>query len=559
MAGPNSLHAAIARESMITHPPAAPHSLRGPSSLSSTARGILPARPAPPVLTAAAICLGILAVAVVSSPECLHWFAIPVFACGVVCCTDALCLFSDNGRHLFRPIPLLGAFGVYFFFVAPLLHVVSDYWFTSAPWAPKDVPEDWRPWLGLMAMINLAGLGVYRALRGPFTRLFVRTQSRVFRALDPRTAYTYAVPFLAITLSLQIYIYFRMGGISAYIGSFSRNANGRASDFDGFGWLFCIAAGFPNIVAIVGTILFQRYRGRMGTLRLTVSMAVMFALVLLFGGLAGSRGNIIYAIAYILGLVHLTIMPLPKKWVIGGALLGVGFMYVYGFYKVNPYLFSDPSEFLRTLVVSDSRGQLEHKSRRSMDALLLGDLGRSDVQAYLLYRMLHTSSSIEYAYGRTYIETAIDFIPYDISGYRLPSKLLYGTDAVYGPGTYSGARKSLQIYGLAGETMLNFGPFSAPMGFIVLAAVVGFAQALSLGLPTTDRRRYIVPLTSVGCIVVLACDLDNVIFFFLQHGLVPFLFIMLCSRSVARRAVDGPTVRHLDATRPSLATARGHL
>jgi hypothetical protein len=216
-------------------------------------------------------------------------------------------------------------------------------------------------------------------------------------------------------------------------------------------------------------------------------------------------------------------------------------MYLYGFYKANPRLLSDPATFIGALASSDSRSDLETKNRRSLQGLLMGDLERSDVQAYLLFRMVQEDSDVELAYGRTYVEGALDFIPYGVFHYRLPGKLKYGTDAMFGAGTYSPAGVySVKIYGLAGETMLNFGAYSAPFGFILLAAAVGYARALTLRLTTSnDSRWYFVPIISIACVVFLSSDLDNVIFVLVQHALVPFALVWMCSASRGRPIAIG--------------------
>jgi hypothetical protein len=160
----------------------------------------------------------------------------------------------------------------------------------------------------------------------------------------------------------------------------------------------------------------------------------------------------------------------------------------------------------------------------------MGDLERSDLQAYLLFRLSQPGSNVELAYGRTYVEGALDFIPYEIFHYRLPGKLKYGTNVVFGADTYSpGRAASTKIYGLAGETMLNFGVYSAPFGFILLAAAVGYARAIGGRLSAADSRWYFVPILSIACVVFVSSDLDNVIFILLQHALVPFVVIRLCS------------------------------
>ena len=253
-----------------------------------------------------------MAIAIASSPACAHWFIVPLFACGVLCCSDGLLLFSQKRGSLFQPVPLLGAFGVYFFLIAPLLHVATNYWFTSEAWAPKDVPEDWRPWLGIMGVLNLIGLGLYKLLCPPFTRFFLRRLSPTPRCLNPRDSKAYGVILCAITFLLQAYVYYRFGGISGFIRTFGSTRSGEASQFLGLGWLFTLAESFPVLFVILCTALAKRQLRRARPLTLLLYLSASAPLVLLFGGLRGSRGNTIYTMVYILGIIHLTVRPLSR-------------------------------------------------------------------------------------------------------------------------------------------------------------------------------------------------------------------------------------------------------
>ena len=238
----------------------------------------------------------------------------------------------------------------------------------------------------------------------------------------------------------------------------------------------------------------------------------------------------------ICGIIHLTVRPITRKELALLTPVLLLFMYLYGFYKASPQLFSSagrPLSWLGQILSPESRSNLEGNTHRDLRAVLMGDLDRSDLQAYLLFRMIGQGSDVELAYGRTYLDGALSFIPYEIFHYRPPGKLKFGTNVVYGNGTYSPTRFYTKIYGLTGETMLNFGPYSAPLGFLLLAAAVGYARAVYRRLSSpTDARRYLVPLLPIACIVCLSSDLDNILFVLLQHGLVPFVLIMLCSSPV---------------------------
>src|SRR5688500_12713778 len=80
-----------------------------------------------------------------SNPETFHWFLIPTILCGALIGGDAIRWF--RGRlDAYDPVGLMGVGGFFFFFLAPILHTVWDFWF-----AEVTPPPDWREWLGQMA------------------------------------------------------------------------------------------------------------------------------------------------------------------------------------------------------------------------------------------------------------------------------------------------------------------------------------------------------------------------------------------------------------------------
>ena len=253
---------------------------------------------------------------------------------------------------------------------------------------------------------------------------------------QPRDLKAYGVILCAITFLLQAYVYYRFGGISGFIRTFGSTRSGEASEFLGLGWLFTLAESFPVLFVILCTALAKRQLRRARPLTLLLYLSASAPLVLLFGGLRGSRGNTIYTMVYILGIIHLTVRPLSRGSVALYAAFLLLFMYIYGFYKSSPDLFFDPASLVYRVASADSRAHLEKTTGRSLQTVLIGDLDRSDVQAYLLFRTTHPASDVKLAYGRTYVDGALAFVPYRLSHYRPPGKLQYGTNAMYGEGTY---------------------------------------------------------------------------------------------------------------------------
>src|SRR6266851_348816 len=107
----------------------------------------------------------IVVVFALMSTRILHWFVFPLIMCGSVIGMDAI-LWIRGRLDLFDPVGILGLLGYYFFFLAPLLVVHWDYRMMYLPIQP----EDYRNWLGGMAILNCLGLFVYRVSRKAFRK-----------------------------------------------------------------------------------------------------------------------------------------------------------------------------------------------------------------------------------------------------------------------------------------------------------------------------------------------------------------------------------------------------
>src|SRR5690349_8161791 len=75
----------------------------------------------------AAVCAAVMTAFLASDPYLLHWFAIPVYLCGVVIGVDAI-QWTTGRRTLLDPIGIVGVVGLHFFFLAPLLHVTLNWY-----------------------------------------------------------------------------------------------------------------------------------------------------------------------------------------------------------------------------------------------------------------------------------------------------------------------------------------------------------------------------------------------------------------------------------------------
>ena len=477
----------------------------------------LPNRSNPVFDLAMAVCVSGTAIITgcVTNPETmLHWFVVPVFISGVLIGVDFFA-WLRNRISLFDPVGLVGAYGYYFFFVAPLLTVL---WRYHTPELQE--PPNWRDWVGLMAVINCLGLIVYLFIRRFLENRNARPSSILLFRQDS-LVHVMAVA-LPLTLVVQVLIYVSFGGIWGFMEAFSDNYKA----FSGMGWIFMFGEAFPSLLALFVLVYKRKQIQRTSWAAISLLIAAFFVAKLFFGGLHGSRSATVWGVFWLVGSIHLWIKPVPRRLVGVGILFLVAFMYLYGFYK------QQGTAALETIQSEDEMEVSSQKSGRTIDTALLSDLGRSEIQAYVLYR-LSAVRDYDYAGGSTYISALTVLIPKSIRPDWFPSKLEKGTEALHGKGTYSPEyRQASQVYGLAGEAMLNFTPICVPFVFMALAYAVVKIRAM-LSLHSDDARRLSLPFLLNGCIVVLNSDLDNIIVFFVTTALPVYLILKFCTRKTS--------------------------
>ncbi len=467
------------------------------------------------------VCALTLTIFVALSDQFLHWFIAPVALSGILIGIDAVDWV--RGRvNLFDPIGLSGAFGWFFFFLAPLLTVATGYWLIYV-----EPPVERREWLGWMAILNLLGLMIYRGVR----LIYFQRERRITTLwmIDYKRFFVLGAVALVVTAILHTYVYLSMGGIRGFIEE-ATDQSAILLSLRGYGQIFMISESFPIIALMMFILYVQRQKSPVyrSWLVLGIVLLIFFALKLYFGGLRGSRNNTIWGLFWAVGLIHFWIRPITRKIVLIGLSFLIAFMYIYGFYK------DAGLEVLRLIEDPAARVELERETRRDLPTLLLGDLGRSDVQAFLLYRLARPDSDYEYALGRTYVAAFAVLIPRSIIE-RMPSKTFEGTEALYGKGSYIPVDfEASQLYGLAGEAMLNFGFLAAPVSFIIFGLANCSVRRWLSGLTPGDARLLFYPFLSLFCFYMLACDLENIVFDVIKNIAVPLGIAGLSLSSISR-------------------------
>ncbi len=464
--------------------------------------------------------------------EFLHWFVLPLIVCGTLIGPDAIAFFE--GRiEVMDPAALIGCLGMHFFFLAPLLHVLWDTWLQYV--LP---PPDWKEWLGWMGLVNAIGIVVYRITYSAWSQIRRVPNSRTVWELDRYRSIVVFGGLMLISIVLQGWVYLHFGGISGFIDAYMEGEHHFGNTdagvgFNGFGWIFMISESFPMLAIFAAASYIRIKNKKPGWLGLLTILSLYFVLVMLFGGLKGSRSNTIWALFWGLGVIHFWVRKVTPRIVLLGTTFLLLFMYVYGFYK------SVGVQALDAFQGSETRDELSRKTGRTLSRSVLGDLARADIQSLELYKMTETPSEYEYAWGGTYLGALSIVIPRDIWPDRPPDKSRWTTELESGVGTYvPGIWQSSHVTGLAGEAMLNFGPIAVPFAYVLLGIMVGATRRWLGQRSPNDSRFLLAPLMVMFCFIFLVSDSDNDLFFLFKFGFIPLVAVFLSSRRFIEGEAD---------------------
>jgi hypothetical protein len=344
-------------------------------------------------------------------------------------------------------------------------------------------------------------------------------------------------------------VYVHFGGLSGYIAAFHTGEEWPHIDpMAGMGPLFMISESFPMLAVLAFVIYVRRSGKRLSRLHLLLALPCFFALQMFFGGLRGSRLNTVEGLFWAVGTIHYFVRRLSRHFMLVGVLGMVAFMWAYAFYKEGGDL--------TTAADADKREEINRTSHRSVQGLILGDFGRSDVQAYLLYKWATDPQGFTYGWGRTYLKAATLILPQRFLPSASVNKSSLGAELIWGPGTYTpGMLFSTRIYGLAGETILNFGPFLVPIAFAFFGFVLSRLILWIQDLKPNDARMFLVPFATYLCVIwAMGGDSDNIVFIATKNGFVPILILLLTTVRVrpvrlraAASAIRGAVPLHLAA------------
>ncbi|MDQ7905747.1 hypothetical protein RB614_14605 [Phytohabitans sp. ZYX-F-186] len=469
-------------------------------------------------LSATVVPAASLVLAVVD-PRLGHWFLVPVTVCGVLVGVDVVDWLRRR-RDVLDPQALVGLLGLHFFYLAPILHVLCDYWMRESFPA-----GDWRDALGAMALLNAAGLAVYRAV------LAVRPR-RGTRAMLLRQGTFYAAGLAAVAVGVGAFAVevALLGGWQGFVSTMT----GNRADLEGLGWVLIVAESFPLVAFALVTFRWREVLARHPAL-VPLLLLVFAAAQFVVSGARGSRNNTVWPVLAGLILVHYLVRQVRRRTLVGFALVFVTFMYAYGLYKGAGTQVLDIARGQRTVAeISDRTG-------RDLPTMLLGDLARADVQALVLER-IRTGQAAP-AMGATYLTAPAFAVPQWLAPDPPPGKVEAGTDAIFGSGAYEAGLRSSRVYGITGEAVLNFGPLGGLLSFALFGLVVRAARRFCTAARSSPdlARRLLAPSVTVIAISALSWDADNLVWFCLKH-VMPLAAVVLVAVGGGRERPAPSTV-----------------
>lgn len=445
----------------------------------------------------------------------LHWFLLPTIACGILAGVD-LVRWLRGRLELFDPMTMIACVAFYGFFLTPVLHVTWNYFGVG-----NDMPlwGDWRPWLGGMAALNAIGLLVYRLAQH---ESFRRTNpSRRRWKIDAKKFYPLATLALASSIAGVLEFISQFGGIPEMIRDFEYNREA----FAGKGWLLVFAWPLAVLSFITLSYMWSERSRLRHPLIIGLILVCTFGIVhFVLMGWYGSRSATVWALFWMAGIIHYRFRKFSRRAMAAGVIFLICFMYFYGFYKergrTGLEILSTPANWF------DPEG-----FQRNIKYVLLEDLARADVTAYLLHNMVKGSTDYDFRWGLTYLGALSILIPRNIWPDRPSPKVEAGTQALWGKGA---VWPSSRMYGLNGEAMLNFGPLGIIPLFAIFGTVVGWFRRKLSSWSKQDSRMFLAPFFVSMVIAALVYDSDVLVFFMLTEGALICTFICAASRQIKK-------------------------
>ncbi|MHC5074073.1 MAG: hypothetical protein ACYTFE_04525, partial [Planctomycetota bacterium] len=315
------------------------------------------------------------------------------------------------------------------------------------------------------------------------------------------------------------FVLFMQGGIGALLRR-------EVTIVSGLGFFKIFGRSIPIFAVLLITILRSQVSIRRSTL-ITIFIVMIFltAIRFLVGGLRGSRSETVWGIFMIASIVHFFWRKLTVKMVLSGLLAILVFMYFYGFYK------SLGMEAVTRIREGQKAAELEAMTGRTLKGMLIGDLSRTQVQAYMAWVLVEKPHPYHYKWGETYWGHFLGKVPRWIWKNRYNMSMTLKAAAGYELqwGIRTRELGSSRVYGLAGEGMLNFGLLCVPFLYALWGIGVGLCRRAMYSWREGDSRFFILPMLLILLVAMVISDSDNIMYYLLMTFMLPMVIVRFIS------------------------------
>ncbi|MEU8022949.1 hypothetical protein AB0B88_12080 [Micromonospora haikouensis] len=443
-------------------------------------------------------------------PALRHWFMLPTTITGVLIGAEAIRWFR-RATDVFEPRACAGLIGLQFLYVAPILQVALD------EWAPRIYdPPVWPDALGVLGILNVAGVALYRVVVARPRRS--RNRPPQYRPMHMPTFYLAGVSLVLLSIAAMAYEITLFGGLKGFVDAMADEVN-RIDDMTGMGPLVVLSEAFPSVIFTLILVRWRKVLARRVVLLVLLILALTVSQFFI-GGLKGSRSSTLWPLLLALVLVNVLIRPVPRKVLALVAVVTFAFLYLYAFYKLGGM------EAVDELRQGGSVQSVEEDTGRDLPLLLTADLGRADIQSVILDRYL--DDRFEPVLGKTYAHAWFMFIPNDFFPDVPIGKVDVGSRILYNPLYEEGEGKSSKIYGMTGEGIINFGLVGGLLSFVAFGLAIRAVQSYyvtAVGSPELSPK-LVAPMVWV-MVTTQSSDLDNILFCMCKYALPMILLVWL--------------------------------
>lgn len=458
----------------------------------------------------------------ISSPDLVHWFLIPVFLCGSIIGIDAIKWFRKK-MDIYDPKGIMGIFGILYFLMDPLFAATINFEIPDAP-----TPPDYKLWIGKFFVWQAVGLVLYQIVQHISFKRPARV-AKTYWTLDSGRAVVIFPLVISLALGSHLFFMIRMGGIGGFL---EKATYGAVSDsMVGVGPLMVFGRSIPILILVALTLMQYQKLDRNGSLvKIGCVVLCMGLIILFFYGLDTSRSTLVWGMVWVIGIIHLFWRQIRIKWILVAILPFLGFMYVYGFYK------NVGTRVFEVFSGQTSLKALEVETGRTFHTMLIGDLGRSEIQASMLYTLHGMEQDYRYRLGSTYLTSVVPLIPRQIwpSKPTDSGKVIAATELFFGKDSYRGRdeRRSTRIFALAGEALLNYGVWGIPVAYAVFGYLTARVRRRILSYYPGDMRLLTAPFLTILLLLILTHDSSNVAMQALFNWVIPAVTIFFCAHKI---------------------------